>query len=204
MSPNGEGERVFSGILPLLRSFVVSRVTSATTVTSTCVWTISGGDFPTTTQKLELSGMPNIPMTTDSLAPEVAVYEEISKLARVTADQLQGPADAWMLRPAVEFEQMTDRHIRSTTGELRLCLAFLQLLIRDVMGNLSGDVPYEAFRDKVDIARANVQRAIRATLHNLAEDLSEGQRFHRTLDSCSRLAGEYASAIATLNQEGEY
>jgi hypothetical protein len=106
-----------------------------------------------------------------------------------------------MLRPAAEFRVAVEQELTSTTGELRLCLAFLVLIIRDVMQNLSGDVPYDVLGESLDAARANVQRALRATFRALASDLASRNDLKATLENCSALAAEYFSSIERLNRE---
>lgn len=133
-----------------------------------------------------------------------AVCEDLESLARNAAIALDGPLSSFMFRPAIEFENEIAQLVLETTGELRLCLAFLSLVIRDVLQNLAGDVPYEPLSDRLDLARASVQRALGATLRSLADDLCSKHSLESTIGHCSALAGVYAAAIAQLNENGGY
>jgi hypothetical protein len=129
--------------------------------------------------------------------------DTIRGIARDAALALEGPSDAWIFRPAIEFGMKAEPYIERTSGELRLCLAFLCLTIRDVMQNLAGDVPYDALGERLDVARSDVQRALRAALRDLAADLHQQNRPQATIESCSALAAEYLAAISRLNRLGD-
>lgn len=128
---------------------------------------------------------------------------KISKLAKSTAEKLDVPAGDWRFAPAIDFAYSTEQHVPEVSGELRLCLAFLTLLIDDVRENLAGDVPYESLHEQLDIARANVQRALRSAVSALGSDLEKDQGLETTFRYCSALAGEYWTVIARLNEQGE-
>jgi len=133
--------------------------------------------------------------------PLSAVLDDVEHAARTAADALQAPAGGWMLRPAADFRMAVEHRLLSTEGTVRVCLTFLVLLIKDIMQNLSGDVPYDILGQAVDAARANVQRALQLTLRTLADELASGEdHLVRTLDSCSSLGGEYFSAVERLNE----
>jgi hypothetical protein len=130
------------------------------------------------------------------------VLVDVQQAAASAAEGLQTSADVWMLRPAAEFRTAVEHLLTSTDGNVRLSLAFLVLIIRDIMQNLSGDVPYNVLGEALDAARANVQRALRATLRTLADDLSsKGKDLTDTLENCSGLAAEYFSTIERLNRK---
>ena len=127
---------------------------------------------------------------------------EITGLARDAADGLQGPSEHWVLEPATTFEIAIEPYIRRSSGQLRACLALISFLIRDVMQNFAGDVPYDPLGERLDIARANVQRALRFCLSTLAKDLEQdSEDLSETFESCSTAIGEYLGAIQRLNAQ---
>lgn len=128
---------------------------------------------------------------------------QITELAKSTAEMLDVPAGDWRFAPAIEFAYSAEQYVAKVSGELRFCLAFLTLLIDDVRENLAGNVPYETLRERLDTARANVQRALRLAVNALASDLEKEQGLEATFRSCSTLAGEYWAEIARLNKQGE-
>ena len=136
-----------------------------------------------------------------AVAPDL---EPIEDFVSRSAKALEGPADSWLFKPVAEFEAQVEPYVYQTTGELRLCLMFLGLLIRDVMTNLSGDVPYDAIGQDLDVARANVQRGLRLILTDLASDLKNGQGFDKTTGSCATVVGEYLTTISRINEKGGF
>lgn len=130
-----------------------------------------------------------------------AVLDYVEHAARTAAAALQESADGWMLRPAAEFRTAVEHRLVATEGDVRLCLIFLALVIKDIMQNFSGDVPYDILGQPVDAARANVHRALQLTLRTLADELASGEgRLPKTLESCSSLGGEYFTAVERLNK----
>src|ERR1043166_5704056 len=85
-----------------------------------------------------------------------SALNDIERAARTAADSMQASAGGWMFRPAAEFRTAVEPRMLFTDGDVRLCLMFLVLLIKDIMQNLSGDVPYDVLGQAVDAARANV------------------------------------------------
>ena len=129
------------------------------------------------------------------------VVADIRQSASLAAEAMEAPAADFFLRPAAEFKMNVEHLLISTDGNLRFCLSFLVLIIKDIMENLAGDVPYDALGVELDTARANVQRGLRASCRSLASDLaSTTSDFGDTFEKCSALAAEYFSAIERLNR----
>ncbi len=129
------------------------------------------------------------------------VVADIRQSASLAAEAMEAPAADFFFRPTAEFKMNVEHVLISTDGNLRLCLSFLVLIIKDITENLAGDVPYDALGVELDTARANVQRGLRAAFRSLASDLaSTPSDFSDTFEKCSALAAEYFSAIERLNR----
>jgi hypothetical protein len=115
------------------------------------------------------------------------VVADIRQSASLAAEAMEAPAADFFFRPTAEFKMNVEHVLISTDGNLRLCLSFLVLIIKDITENLAGDVPYDALGVELDTARAN----------DLASTPSD---FSDTFEKCSALAAEYFSAIERLNR----
>lgn len=124
----------------------------------------------------------------------------IVALARHAAKGLSSASDDWGFQSAAEFEVAIEPHFTRAPVELRVCLASITFLIRNVMQNLGGDVPYEPLGERLDVARANVQRSLRLCFESLATDLHDGHHLQATIDACGSAIGEYFSTVERLNR----